>query len=118
MTAELIQKLQTEPASVSFDEVIQVIDTTYEYQPVTFNNGLGDEMITNIAGTNEGSCKIFAFALLHGLTQQQTLHCFGDYYRQDVLTRIDGSDHQNIRLFMKYGWQGIDFDETPLLVKF
>jgi hypothetical protein len=118
MIADLIHKLQTEPTSVSFDEVIQAIETAYEYQPVTFNNGLGEEMITNTAGTNEGSCKIFAFALLHGLTQQQTLHCFGNYYREDVLTKEDGSDHPNIRLFIKYGWQGIDFNETPLLVKF
>ncbi|MGH8558319.1 MAG: HopJ type III effector protein [Methylococcales bacterium] len=39
----------------------------------------------NDAGTNEGSCKIFFFALLHGLEKDKTLKLFGDYYRIDIL---------------------------------
>jgi len=68
----------------------------------------------NSAGTNEGSCKIFAFALIHQLSEQQTLNLFGDYYRIDVLTDPNGSGHQNIRNFIRDGWQGIDFKNVAL----
>ena len=57
---------------------------------------------------------IFAFAKLHDLTEQQTLHCFGDYYRVDVLQNRDGDNHQNIRHFMKTGWAAINILGMPL----
>ena len=68
----------------------------------------------NAAGQNEGSCKILAFARLHQLTPEQTLHCFGGYYRKEVLGDPAGNSHQNIRQFMKTGWAGITFDYAPL----
>ena len=76
-----------------------------------------EQTILNTAGKNEGSCKIFAFALLHQLDKQQTLNLFGDYYRVDVLGNPDGDSHQNIRSFMRYGWQGIRFMGTALIAK-
>jgi hypothetical protein len=51
------------------------------------------------------------------LTDEQTLHCFGTYYRDDVLNHPDNNDHRNIRLFMRYGWQGIMFEGDALKVK-
>lgn len=87
-----------------------VIADCYDYTPTTFTNGDAK----NVAGTNEGSCKLFAFAQLNSLTEAQTLHAFGDYYRVDVLKNPEGSDHANIRNFIKTGWQGINFEGTAL----
>ena len=91
------------------------IDKHYAYSPTRFSNGMGDDIAISEAGQNEGSCKIFALGQMLQLTEQETLHCFGDYYRQDVLQHPEGSDHANIRNFIKYGWQGIQFDGSPLL---
>ncbi len=102
---------------VSFDETIAIITENYDYQATQFSNGLNDQLLVNLAGTNEGSCKIFAFAQIQRLDQQQTLNLFGDYYRQDVLNNPNGSGHQNIRSFMKYGWDGIRFDGVALTAK-
>jgi hypothetical protein len=99
---------------VSFQDTISVISEHYDYRPVEFSNGLGEQSLVNSAGVNEGSCKLFAFALLHDLTKQQTLNLFGDYYRVDVLGDPEGKSHQNIRNFIKYGWEGIQFEEMPL----
>ncbi len=100
--------------AVRFDETIAVITENYHYQPTEFSNGLDELVLINKAGTNEGSCKIFAFAKIHNLDQQQTLNLFGDYYRLDVLNDPQGSGHQNIRLFMTYGWAGIHFNGEAL----
>ncbi len=102
---------------VSFDETLSVIMTHYDYTPSEFTNGLGDDTLVNKAGTNEGSCKIFAFAKFNELDKQQTLNLFGDYYRIDVLQNPAGSGHQNIRNFMKYGWEGIHFSEDRLCLQ-
>ena len=108
-----LEKINTN-AAVSFDETIAVITENYHYRPTEFSNGLGEHVLVNKAGTNEGSCKIFAFAQIHSLDQQQTLNLFGDYYRRDVLNDPQGVGHQNIRLFIKYGWTGICFNGEAL----
>ncbi|TNF34165.1 MAG: type III effector [Gammaproteobacteria bacterium] len=109
--------MRQQPETVAFSTVIDTINQYYEYTPSHFFNGKGEDMVTNIAGKNEGSCKIFAFARLHGLTEAETLACFGDYYRQDVLQHPDGNDHANIRSFMRHGWDGIVFSQQVLTVK-
>lgn len=116
-TKELINLIQTTPAEVDFDQVISVIESNYEYTATQFYNGLGENEVVNEAGTNEGSCKIFAFADINDLNEAQTLACFGKYYRQDVLLNLAGTDHANIRNFMKFGWEGLHFDNPPLSVK-
>lgn len=98
---------------VEFKSVMQVIDTEYDFVPTRFVNG----DVVNEAGTNNGSCKIFAFAKKHGLTEQATLNAFGDYYTKDVLQNPDKEDHQNIRNFIRNGWAGIQFDGEALLKK-
>jgi hypothetical protein len=100
--------------TISFDETMTVINANYHYQPTEFINGLNEEILINQAGTNEGSCKIFAFAKIHHLTQQQTLNLFGDYYRLDVINNPQGTGHQNIRNFIKFGWDGISFQGSAL----
>lgn len=102
--------------AVDFQDTMAAIDEHYHYSPTRFSNGLAEPMI-NEAGRNEGSCKIFAFARLHDLTAEQTLSLFGDYYRKDVLDNPDGSDHQNIRRFMRDGWDGIVFSGEALQAK-
>ena len=116
-TQKLIKLIETNPADVEFDQVMAVIDKDYDYTPTQFYNGLGKDEVINEAGTNEGSCKIFAFADLNDLNEAQTLACFGKFYRQDVLLNLAGSDHANIRNFMKYGWEGVHFDNPPLALK-
>lgn len=108
-----LQKIKTTPDNISFDETISIIDTHYNFSPCQFKNG----DINNDKDQNNGSCKIFTFAHLHNFTEQQTLHCFGDYYRLDVLQNPEKTDHQNIRNFMLSGWQGITFSETALREK-
>jgi len=108
--AELLDQIKQQEKSIEFEQVMQIIKDNYHYQPVTFTNG---ELI-NEAGTNEGSCKIFYFAQLNKLNQQQTLACFGRYYREDVLANPAGNDHGNIRNFIKTGWQGVEFKSVAL----
>lgn len=109
----LITKVDTQAESVSFEEVMQVITENYDYTPATFTNG----DVVNESGTNEGSCKIFYFAKLNELTQQQTLVCFGQYYRDDVLKHPEGNDHGNIRNFMNTGWDKVSFNSVALATK-
>ena len=111
---ELIEKINTRPERIDFAEVIDTIDAGYHYTPTRFRNGTGNNAVINEAGSNEGSCKIFAFAKLNKLDEKQTLACFGKYYREDVLGHPDNDDHANIRNFMLYGWQGIEFEGAAL----
>ena len=105
-----IEKINSNPNDVQFADTIAVIEENYEFTPTAFKNG----SLKNEAGQNSGSCKLFSFAQLHNLTEAQTLVCFGDYYRVDVLQHPDAQDHQNIRNFMKFGWGGIAFDGKAL----
>lgn len=111
--AILIERLNTKPDEVNFDEVIAVITDFYHYTPTRFTNG----DTVNEQGSNEGSCKIFAFAQLNKLSEPATLACFGKYYREDVLEHPDNNDHANIRNFIKTGWSGIKFDRPALALK-
>jgi hypothetical protein len=108
-----LEKIKNNTA-VSFDETIEIITENYQYQPTEFCNGLGENGLINQAGNNEGSCKIFSFAKINQLNEQQTLNLFGDYYRLDVLNNPTGTNHQNIRNFIKYGWEGISFHSPAL----
>ncbi|WP_126456608.1 HopJ type III effector protein [Sulfuriflexus mobilis] len=110
----LIEKIRTSPDSVEFNEVIDCITEYYDYTRSRFTNGAAEDMVVNEAGANEGSCKIFAFARLNDLNEQETLTCFGRYYREDVLANPGGEDHANIRTFMRHGWAGIQFDHPAL----
>jgi len=116
-TEELIKKIKIAAETVEFNDVMETIAADYNYQASTFYNGLGDKRLTNTAGSNEGSCKIFAFAQLNQLNQQETLACFGTYYRDDVLQNPNGDDHGNIRNFMQDAWAGIKFEGIPLTPK-
>ncbi len=109
----LLEKINQTPESIEFSEVIATIDENYDFTPATFSNG----ETVNEAGKNSGSCKLFSFAKLQNLSAEQTLACFGAYYRIDVLENPQGTDHQNIRNFIKFGWGGITFEGEALTVK-
>ena len=107
--------LAVQQAPVAFSETMTVIASNYDYSPTGFYNGLGERRFFNAPGTNEGSCKLFAFAKTNNLDVQATLNCFGDYYAVDVLQTPGGQDHQNIRTFIDCGWKGVTFDGEPLI---
>lgn len=106
----LLDKIKNTPEEVSFQEVIAYIDENYTFTPTKFTNG----EVVNEENQNNGSCKIFSFAKKQGLSVEQTLHLFGDYYRVDVLQHPENEDHQNIRNFIKFGWEGISFEGEAL----
>lgn len=114
---ELLKKIKTGTEEIDFDLVIKTIAENYNFTPSGFTNGIGDEKVVNEAGTNEGSCKIFSFASLNKLSKEETLQCFGKYYRDDVLKHPEKSDHSNIRAFIIHGWDGINFDQPALSIK-
>ncbi|MBN3582985.1 HopJ type III effector protein [Algoriphagus aestuarii] len=109
----LLEKIKQNPESISFPEVIAYIDSNFDFTPTQFNNG----SLLNEANQNNGSCKIFSFAQQESLSQEETLQLFGDYYRKDVLENPTGEDHQNIRNFIKHGWNGITFEGLALSKK-
>ena len=113
----LLELLKTNPQMIEFQDVMTTINEHYDYTPVQFSNGTGEDLLINHAGENEGSCKIFAFAKLHGLGEKETLACFGKYYREDVLKHPQGLNHLNIRTFMRHGWRGIQFENPALSSK-
>ena len=108
-----LEKLKQTPNAITFPETIAVIEENYDFTPTTFDNGTQH----NEAGQNSGSCKLFAFAKLQNLSQAETLACFGAYYFEEVLGDTEGTNHLNIRNFMKLGWDGIQFEGEALTLK-
>ena len=111
---DFVTQLNQSPDSIEFELTMQLIADHFDYQPSRFSNG---PEVNNAAGTNEGSCKIFALGKLLSFSEAQTLACFGTFYRQEVLPLPEADNHANIRAFMAHGWQGIQFDQLPLQQK-
>jgi hypothetical protein len=108
-----IQRLRHAPELVTFEETIELIDALYDFTPTAFDNGSQH----NSAGENTGSCKILAFARLNDLTREETLACFGRYYRKDVLGNPHCTSHTNIRNFLTHGWEGVHYFGSALSSK-
>lgn len=108
-----INKLKKTPKAIDFPETMAVIESHYDFEPTAFKNG----SLANGIGENSGSCKLFAFAKDQGLTQEETLACFGKYYFEEVLDDPDGNGHQNIRNFMTTGFNELSFEGIPLKAK-
>ena len=109
---EFKTKLKSNPTSINFADTMQVIEDNYNFTPTTFTNG----EITNNTGENSGSCKLFAFAKHQKLRKEETLFCFGEHYK-NVLEDEKGDSHQNIRNFMKFGFEGLSFEGEALELK-
>lgn len=110
MAQQLLAQLQTGEAK--FADVIAFIEARYQHTPTAFQNG----QQYNAATENQGSAKVFSFAKLNDLDQQQTLSLFAEHYAS-VLATPEATDHQNIRQFMQHGWDGIKFEGTALTAK-
>jgi len=109
---EFKTKLKSNPTSINFADTMQVIEDNYNFTPISFTNG----DIKNNVGENAGSCKLFAFAKHQKLRKEETLFCFGEHYK-NVLEDENGNSHQNIRNFMKFGFDGLSFDGEALELK-
>lgn len=103
---------QVKNGSVKFSGVLSFIETAYQHQPTAFKNGEA----YNEATQNQGSAKVFAFAKINQLNEDETLPLFAEHY-QSVLENPDGTDHQNIRQFMANGWAGVKFEGEALFQK-
>lgn len=110
----ILDQLKNDAGNIQFNDVIAHIDANYDFIPTKFTNG----ETVNEANQNNGSCKIFSFAKLNNLSKEKTLNLFGDFYRKDVLEHPEADDHQNIRNFMKSGWDGISFEGNALELRF
>jgi len=109
----LFEQLEKSAEEIQFKDVIAFIDEHYDFTPTKFTNG----NTVNEADQNNGSCKVFSFAQINDLSKEETLNLFGEFYRKDVLQNPEGTDHQNIRNFMEFGWEGISFDGKALTRK-
>ena len=113
MTLDLfIETLKKTPESVVFANTMSAIEAKYNFTPTAFKNGT----LENGVGENSGSCKLFAFAKQENLSKEETLTCFGEHYK-NVLEDENGTGHQNIRNFMKTGFEGLSFEGTPITEK-
>lgn len=106
----ILEKLNQNEAN--FADVITHIEENYNYTPSAFVNGNQENAIDQ----NQGSAKVFAFAKLNGLSQDDTLKLFAEHY-QAVLATPEGNDHNNIRQFMQNGWKGVTFENEVLSKK-
>ena len=106
----IFEQLEKSAGEIQFKDVIAFIDEHYYFTPTKFTNG----NTVNEADQNNGSCKVFSFAKLNALSKDETLALFGDFYRTDILQNPDGNDHQNIRNFIEFGWEGISFEGEAL----
>lgn len=114
MTIEAFKnKLRNAPQTIEFFETMEIIEVNYNFSPVGFTNG----DLQNKSGENSGSCKLFAFAKAQDLTKEETLACFGRFYFDEVLNDPNGTGHQNIRNFIRTGFEGLFFEEEPLSEK-
>ena len=94
-------------ATISFQLTMDVVEELFDVNEVAFS--VGD--VASEPGQNMGSAKIFSFAKMNQLEKGTCLQLFGDYYRKDVLENPDGTDHANIRAFIKGGWEAVKFPD-------
>ena len=87
----------------SFGETIAMIDNHFVYFAVPMK--VSD--LISAPNVNVGSSKIFSFGLMTRMDEKSTLKLFGEIY-----SNLDpnGTDHPNIRNFMRDGWGGVSFE--------
>lgn len=108
MAREFAEKIKA-GAQVTLAESLKVIDDNYEYFAVPFKNG----DVENPANVNIGSAKIFSFGLMTKMDVDSVLRMFGEIYRD---LKPDGTDHANVRAFIKNGWSGVEFNSGLAIV--
>ena len=81
---------------ITFDQVMDAIETTYHVTPKPFS--VGD--VASTAGENMGSAKILSLGKMLSMSQEDTLAYFGDYYRHDVPQSL-ANPPSNLDLFTR-----------------
>jgi HopJ type III effector protein len=104
--------VEMDSSSLMIEAVLELINEHYETQLLEYT--VGD--VLNKQGENEKSGQILSYAALSNLNKDTTLKLFGQHYRS-VLATPDGTDHANIRNFMKYGWDGVPFENGIALTR-
>ena len=98
---------------MNFIDFIQMIQEDYEFSNIAFeNNGL-----FNSKEENQGSAKVFCFGLMHSLSKDEALRCFGEHYYAVLDSPEKHSSHLNIRNFMHGGWEGVLINSKALKIK-
>ncbi|WP_264482027.1 HopJ type III effector protein [Pseudomonas aeruginosa] len=78
-----------------FTDTLAFIAEHYSYTPSAFDNG----SVSNPAGQNEGSCKTLGFAILEGLSLEETLLAFGEHYRAIFFAIASALESSKIKAF-------------------
>ena len=98
------EKIKAGGSPANFAETIALIDEHYQYFEVPFS--VGD--VKNKANENTGSAKVLSLGLMTRMDEKATLRLFGEHYAQ-VQATPQGTDHANIRSFIKNGFPGVEF---------
>lgn len=99
-------------SNLMLEDVLEMINAHYETQLLEYSVG----NIVNKQGENEATGLILSYAALSNMNKETTLKLWGQYYR-DVLKNPNGTDHANIREFMKNGWNSVPFENGIALTK-
>lgn len=97
----------------NFKDTLKFIEQWYEFSPTTYFNG----PIKNSREENQGSAKVLALGMDLNLTTKQVLRCFGEHYREVLLTP-GVENHVNVRRLIKDGFCDVSFEDFPLKRKF
>ncbi len=106
-TDQLLSQLNNK--EIKFSNVLLFIESHYTHTPAAFKNGAQ----LNAATENQGSAKVLRFAQLNRLSETDTLKLFAEHY-DDVVATPNSVNHQNIRQFMQFGWEGVRFENEAL----
>lgn len=111
-TEQYLKKIQS-TEYVNFKEFIALIEKEYNFTNIAFKNG----NLYNKDDENQGSAKVFCFALMYSLSKEQTLRCFGEHYKSVLNSKPEDKSHLNIRNFIKLGFKGLKIDKKALSKK-
>jgi len=111
-TSEYLEQLRS-GVKMNFSDFTRLIDQEYEFLNVAFiNNDL-----VNSKEENQGSAKVFCFGLMHSLSEEDTIRCFGEHYHSVIDEPENHNSHLNIRSFMSNGWNGVFINQNALKLK-
>ena len=98
---------------MNFSDLTNLIDQEYEFLNVAFKN---NDLI-NSKEENQGSAKVFCFGLMHSLSEEDTIRCFGEHYQCVIDEPKNNNSHLNIRSFISNGWKGVLINQNALKLK-
>ena len=111
-TNEYLEKLRS-GVKMNFSDLTNLIDQEYEFLNVAFKN---NDLI-NSKEENQGSAKVFCFGLMHSLSEEDTIRCFGEHYQSVIDEPKNNNSHLNIRSFISNGWKEVLINQNALKLK-